>query len=60
MIVLGDMDTRAGDVDVEGVISKFAVWGKNWPGVRMGMICATVGLIEWITSFRKKEFDKYT
>lgn len=60
IVVLGDMNARVGNVEMEGVIGKFGVPGVNWAGERMVEFCAESGLIVGNTWFKKKLVNKYT
>jgi hypothetical protein len=40
MVVLGDMNARVGNMEMEGVIGKFGVPGVNWAGEIMVQFCA--------------------
>jgi hypothetical protein len=40
MMVLGDMNARVGNMEMEGVIVKFGVPVVNWAGERMVEFCA--------------------
>jgi exonuclease III len=39
MMVLGDINTIVGNMEMEGVIGKFGVPGVNWAGERMVEFC---------------------
>jgi hypothetical protein len=58
MVVLGDMNVKVGNVEIDGVIRKFDVPGVNWVGERMVEFCAESGLIVRNTLFKKKLVDK--
>jgi hypothetical protein len=60
IVVLGDMNPRDGDVEVEEVIGEFSVPGVNWAGKRMLQFCTEARLLTGNTWFKKKRVNKYT
>ena len=41
VVVLGDLNARVGDVEVEGVVGKYGVPGENESGERLRYVCGT-------------------
>ena len=60
VVVLGDLNARVGDREVEGVIGKFGVPGVNESGERLIEMCVERELVIGNTMFKKKKINKYT
>jgi exonuclease III len=60
MVVLGDMNARVGNMEIEGVSRKSGVHGVNWASERNLEFCAGSGLIVGTTWFKKKLVNNYT
>ena len=60
IIVLGDMNAKVGDREVDGVIGKYGVPGMNENGECLVEICKGRGLSVGNTWFKKKLIHKYT
>ena len=59
-IVLGDMNARVGDAEIDGITGHFGVTGINESGERLIEMCASQRLIVGNTWFKKKSVNKYT
>ena len=60
VVVLGDLNARVGDREVEGVIGKFGVPGENESGERLLEMCMERELVVGNSMFKKKRINKYT
>ena len=60
VVVLGDLNARVGDREVEGVVGKFGVPGENESGERLLEMCVERELVIGNSMFRKKRINKYT
>ena len=60
MVVLGDLNARVGDREVEGVTGKFGVPDVNDSGERLLEMCMERELVVGNTRFKKKRINKYT
>ena len=60
VVVLGDMNTRVGDGEVEGVVGKYGVPGENESGERLLDMCVEQELVIGNSFFKKKGKYKYT
>ena len=60
MIVLGDLNARVGDREIEGVTGKYGVQGENESGERMIDMCVEQELAVGNSYFKKKRKNKYT
>ena len=60
VIVLGDLNARVGDREVEGVVGKFGVPGENVSGEKLLEMCVERELVIGNSMFRKKRINKYT
>ena len=60
VIVLGDLNARVGDREVEGVVGKFGVPGENVSGEKLLEMCGERELVIGNSMFRKKRINKYT
>ena len=60
VVVLGDLNARVGDVELEGVVGKHGVPGENDSGRNLLNMCVVNELVVGNTYFKKKEINKYT
>ena len=60
VVVLGDLNARVGDGEVEGVVGKYGVPGENESGERLLDMCVEQELVIGNSFFKKKEINKYT
>ena len=60
VVVLGDLNARVGDGEVEGVVGKYGVPGENESGERLLNMCVEQELVIGNSFFKKKEINKYT
>ena len=62
VVVLGDLNARVGDGEVEGVVGKYGVPGENESGERLLDMCMCVEqeLVIGNSFFKKKGRNKYT
>ena len=60
VVVLGDLNTRVGDGEVEGVVGKYGVPGVNKSGERLLDMCVEQELVIGNSFFKKKGINKYT
>ena len=60
VVVLGDLNARVGDGEVEGVVGKYGVPGENESGERLLDMCVEQELVIGNTFFKKKGINKYT
>ena len=60
VVVLGDLNARVGDGEVEGVVGKYGVPGENESGERLLDICVEQELAIRNSFFMKKGINKYT
>ena len=60
VVVLGDLNARVGDREVEGVVGKFGVPDVNESGEKLLDMCVERELVIGNTMFRKKRINKYT
>ena len=60
VVVLGDLNARVGDGEVEGVVGKCGVPGENESGERLLDMCVEQELVIGNSFFKKKEINKYT
>ena len=60
VVVLGDLNARVGDVEIDGVIGKFGVPGVNESGMRLVELCMERELLIGNTCFKKRMIHKYT
>jgi hypothetical protein len=60
VIVMGDLNARVGDREVDGVIGKYGVSGMNESGECLIELYAQHELVVGNTWFRKKDINKYT
>ena len=60
VVVLGDLNARVGDGEVEGVVGKYGVPGENESGERLLDMCVEQELVIGNSLFKKKEINKYT
>ena len=60
VVVLGDLDARVGDGEVEGVVEKYGVPGENESGERLLDMCVEQQLAIGNSFFKKKGIIKYT
>ena len=60
VVVLGDLNARVGDGEVEGVVGKYGVPGENESGERSLDMCVEQELVIGNSFFKKKGINKYT
>ena len=60
VVVLGDLNARVGDGEVEGVVGKYGVPGENESGERLLDMCVEQELVIGNVFFKKKGINKYT
>ena len=60
VMVVGDLNARVGDREIEGVTGKFGVPGLNENGEWLLNMCAERGLVVGNTWFNKRKIHKYT
>lgn len=60
VVVLGDLNARVGDEEVDGVVGKYGVAGRNWSGERLLEMCGEQELVIGNSWFKKKSVNKYT
>ena len=60
VVVLGDLNARVGEREVEGVLGKFGVPGENDSGERLLEMCVERELVIGNSMFKKKRLNKYT
>ena len=60
VVVLGDLNARVGDREVEGVTGKFGMPDVNDSGERLLEMCMERELVVGNTRFKKKRINKYT
>ena len=59
VVVLGDLNARVGDGEVEGVVGKYGVPGENESGERLLDMCMEQELVIGNSFFKKKVINKY-
>ena len=60
VVVLGDLNTRVDDGEVEGVVGKDGVPGRNESGERLLNMCVEQELVVSNSFFKKKLINKFT
>ena len=60
VVVLGDLNARVGDGELEGVVGKYGVPGENESGERLLDMCVEQELAIGNSFFKKKGINKYT
>ena len=60
VVVLGDLNARVGDGEVEGVVRKYGVPDENESGERLLDMCVERELVIGNSFFKKKGINKYT
>ena len=60
VVVLGDLNARVGDGELEGVVGKYGVSGENESGERLLDMCVEQELAIGNSFFMKKGINKYT
>ena len=60
VVVLGDLNARVGDGELEGVVGKYGVSGENESGERLLNVCVEQELAIGNSFFKKKGINKYT
>ena len=60
VVVLGGLNARVGDGEVEGVVGKYGVPGENESGERLLDMCVEQELVIGNRFFKKKGINKYT
>ena len=60
VVVLGDLNARVGDGELEGVVGKYGVPGENESGERLLDMCVEQELVIGNSLFKKKWINKYT
>ena len=58
VVVLGDLNARVGDGEVEGVVGKYVVPGENESGERLLGMCVEQELVIGNSFFKKKGINK--
>ena len=51
VVVMGDLNARVGDGEVEGVVGKYGVPGENESGERLLGVCVCVCVCVWSKSW---------
>ena len=59
VVVLGDLNARVGDGELEGVVGKYGVLGENESGERLLDMCVEQELAIGNSFFKKKGINKY-
>ena len=60
VVVLGDLNTRVGNEEIEGVLGRYGVPGVNESGERLLDMCVEKELAVGNSFFRKRNVNKYT
>ena len=60
VVVLGGLNARVGDEELEGVVGKYGVSGENESGERLLDMCVEQELAIGNSFFKKKRINKYT
>ena len=60
VVVLGDLNARVGELEIEGVLGKYGVPGENESGERLLDMCVEKELAVGNSFFKKKVINKYT
>ena len=60
VIVLGDLNARVGDGEVEGVVGKNGVLRENESGERLLDMCVEQELVIGNSFFKRKVINRYT
>ena len=60
VVVLGDLNARVGDGEVEDVVGKYGVPGENESGERLLDMCVEQELVIGNSFFKKKGINRYT
>ena len=60
VVVLGDLNARMGDGEVDGVVGKYGVPGENESGERLLYMYVEQELVIGNSFFKKKGINKYT
>ena len=60
VVVLGDLNARVGESEIEGVMGKYGVPGENESGERLLNMCVEKELAIGNSFFKKKSINKYT
>ena len=60
VVVLGDLNARVGDVELEGVVGKYGVPERNASGESLLNMCVENDLIVGNSLFKKRAINKYT
>ena len=60
VVVLGDLNARVGDLEIENVVGMHGVPGTNESGEQLVGMCMEHELVIGNTWFRKKDINKYT
>ena len=60
VVVLGDLNARVGDGEIEGVVGKYGVPGGNESGERLLNMCVEQELVISNSWFKKKLINKFT
>ena len=60
VVVLGDLNARVGDEEIEGIVGKYGVPDKNESGESMLNMCVENDLAVGNSFFKKRRINKYT
>ena len=60
VVVLGDLNARVGDEEIEGVVGKFGVPERNGSGESLLNMCVENDLVVGNSFFKKRMINKYT
>ena len=60
IVLMGDLNARVGDREIDGVTGKFGVQGINDNGEKLIEVCSERNLIIGNTCFKKRMIHKYT
>ena len=60
VVVLGDLNARVGDEEIEGVVGKYGVPERNGNGERLLNMCVENDLVVGNSLFKKRMINKYT
>ena len=58
--MLGELNARVGDGEVEGVVGKYGIPGENESGERLLGMCVEQELVICNSFFKKKGINKYS
>ena len=60
VVLMGDLNARVGDEEIEGVVGRYGVPGRNENGDRLIGVCVEREMVVGNTLFKKKDIHKYT